>query len=219
MFRAATIKSRVSLPTRTRAGRDISIGWRRGFSFAGRKFSPTPWFVDEETGSSAVPEQSDLANRKHEKQAVARHLPLPNNLPNYLRELHAHLITLPLLDSVSVVCTSSRDFSLEDSLPALRPHGKRKRGGYSYGSDGVGDPPPIWEWILEADLKEGAEKRGAVEAVLRSVTKVVRNAVFLNLHHTSLTLHCDSWPRGSLKFHSQLRLPFVILVMAGVSWT
>jgi len=171
MFRAATFKSRVSLPTR--AGRDISTGWKRGLSSARPNFSPTPWFVDEETDSSVVPEQSDLANRKHEGRAVARHVPPPNNIPNHLRELHAHLITLPLLDSVSVVCASSRDISLEDSLPARRPHGKRKRGGSSYGSDGVGDPSPIWEWILEADLKEGAEKRGAVEAVLRSATKTL----------------------------------------------
>src|ERR1700733_6765806 len=119
MFRAATFKSRVSLPTR--AGRDISTGWRRGFFLAHRKISSTPWFVDEETESSVVPEQSDLANRKHEKQAVARHVPPPNNLPNHLRALHAHLITLPLLDSVSVVCASSREFSLEDSLPTRRP--------------------------------------------------------------------------------------------------
>jgi hypothetical protein len=162
------------------ARRNIFTSSGRSFLFAHRNLAPTPWFVDEETERSSVLDQSDGVNRKNEGQTVVQHSPPPSNAPDHLRALHAHLITLPLLDSVSVVsASSSTELPAEAPLPTQRPHGKRKRRGSSYGGDGVGDPPPIWDWVLEADVKEGAEKRGAVEAVLRSATKAVRDALWL----------------------------------------
>lgn len=194
MLGATILQSQVGLVSR--ASRGISTRSRRNFLFARRNSTPTPWFVDEDTERSSISvegDQSDNVNLKNEGQMIVqRSPPPPINAPNHLRVLHAHLITLPLLDSVSVVrAKSSGDGDLlsveEDSLPTRRPRGRRKRGGSSYGGDGVGDPPPVWEWVLEADVKEGAEKRGAIEAVLRSATKAVRDGV-LTFTMASLTL-------------------------------
>lgn len=213
----SVIRSRVGRASCTK--RNIFTSSRRNFIFAHRNLAPTPWFVDEGTESSTVLGQSDGVNRKNDGQtaAVVQHSPPPSNTPDRLRALHAHLITLPLLDSVSVV-PASRRLPAEASLPTQRPHGKRKRGGSGYGGDGVGDPSPIWDWVLEADVKEGAEKRGAVQAVLRSATKAVGDITLLPSYLVNTVPAFNSWPRGFLRSHSQQRPLCAILMMAGVSW-
>jgi hypothetical protein len=70
----------------------------------------------------------------------------------------------------------------KELMPIKRPHGKRRRGSMNFGGDGgVGDPPSPWEWIVEATVKEGSEKKGSINAVMGAAIKTVKNISLLRL--------------------------------------
>lgn len=134
--------------------------------------SPKPWFVEEDAGSGRFPSPTSQGSQTHSSLSP----PPPTEAPKPLHTLHSHLSTLPLLQSVTVLRASALDElrGMDEPLPSRKPHGKRNRGAVSFGGDGVGDPPPLWDWVVYAEVKEGAEKRGAVDAVIRSALKTVR---------------------------------------------
>ncbi|KAF8311619.1 hypothetical protein DL93DRAFT_2083115 [Clavulina sp. PMI_390] len=134
---------------------------------------PAPWFVDEDEPST-LPTRFTQHNENTTLPASA---PPPTEAPAPLHTLHSHLTSLPLLQSVTVLTAAQFQelrASGESTQPSRRPHGKRRRGGSSFGGTGVGDPPALWEWVLQAEVKPGAEKRGAVTSVMRSALKAVR---------------------------------------------
>ncbi|KZT67793.1 hypothetical protein DAEQUDRAFT_728791 [Daedalea quercina L-15889] len=66
--------------------------------------------------------------------------------------------------------------ALGPPLPDSPPKGRRKRGR-TYAGEGVYDRAGgIWSWIIVAQVKEGTEKRGAIESVVRVVRKVLLTA-------------------------------------------
>lgn len=162
-------------------GRGLSTSSRLAIVNSQRKSDSTPWFVDandELPHSSRATVSPDASHKHPHARPIAT--PPPAEAPAPLHALHAHLASLPLLKSVSVLHASALE-NLRGSdvpLPTQRPHGKRKRGGSSFGGVGVGDPPPVWNWVLQAEVKEGAEKRGAVNAVIRSAIKVVSRYIY-----------------------------------------
>lgn len=61
-------------------------------------------------------------------------------------------------------------------LPDSPPKGRRKRGR-TYAGEGVYEyAGGIWNWIIIAQVKEGTEKRGAIESVVRIVRRTLLTA-------------------------------------------
>lgn len=198
-------------------GHNFSVIARLNVHNTAMNARPTPWFVDEQ--DELPPSGAGVGGSGVQTQIVAS--PPPADAPAPLIALHAHLLTLPLLESVSVLHASSFDDfqGRETPLPTQRPHGKRRRGSASFGGDGVGDPPPIWNWILQVQVKDGAEKRGAVNVVVRSAIKAVSD------NHTSWLVSCfsvcinhypySSYPQNSRTSISQQKQPCGMSTMDG----
>lgn len=99
-------------------------------------------------------------------------IPPPSDAPKHLLHLHAHLLTLPVLDPASVQIRRPDPPREGPPIPERLPQGRRRRGG-TYAGDGVGEPGDVWSWIVQAQVKEGTEGKGAIQAVLRSSRSVV----------------------------------------------
>lgn len=101
--------------------------------------------------------------------------PLPKELPEHLVTLHQHLSQSPLLaqSTLRIYTPSSfksRNLNDDLTLPYSRAKGRRRRGVHDAG-ESVGEPNDMWNWYVLAEVKEGTEGRGAIEAVIRSAQK------------------------------------------------
>lgn len=151
---------------------------------APRKFSPShartinsdshlPWFMREQAGvvestNTSVPSGSDPPPQRNDRV-------LPGGLPDHLITLHSHLSQSPLLaHSTLRICKPSslraRNPADDLSLAYSSPKGRRRRGVH-YAGETVGEPNDMWSWYVLAQVKEGTEGRGAIEAVIRSAQK------------------------------------------------
>ncbi|KAH8102931.1 hypothetical protein BXZ70DRAFT_759933 [Cristinia sonorae] len=137
---------------------------------------PFPWFMDPTDGSRparATIERSLPPHLSHESTLP----PLPADLPasSPLAHLHATLLTSPHLESGTLLVREPVKTDLGPALPLSLPKGRRKRGGTYFG-EGLGEELEsggIWEWIMIAQVKDGAENRGAIESVIRQVRKTL----------------------------------------------
>lgn len=128
-----------------------------------------PWFMREETS----PEDNTLTVLEEFPRPSKQ--PLPKDLPEHLVTLHRHLIQSPLLSSSKLriyTPSSLKPQNMNDdlTLPYSRAKGRRRRGIHDAG-ESVGEPNDMWNWYVLAEVKEGTEGRGAIEAVLRSAQK------------------------------------------------
>ncbi|KAF9510635.1 hypothetical protein BS47DRAFT_1347783 [Hydnum rufescens UP504] len=130
----------------------------------------TPWFVDpnEEIWDFRNDDGSDTTTSilPSSSYAVA-----PADAPHHLHILHRHLVSLPLLEPSTVQITrpsSEPSYDAPPPLPYRKPQGKRRRGGTPDAGEGVGDPPPLWSWVVLAQVKRGAEGKGAIDTVIQS---------------------------------------------------
>ena len=133
----------------------------------------TPWFVDPNE------EIWDLHPDVDPDFPVSP--PAPADAPHHLHLLHQHLVSLPLLEPSTVQIARSPTEPLYDPppLPYRKPQGKRRRGGTPDAGEGVGDPPPLWTWIVLAQIKRGTEGKGSIDTVIRSARNVVCTFFFV----------------------------------------
>lgn len=141
--------------------------------------SNIPWFMKEQTALH------------EDHSATADNLPqndnqiLPEALPEHLITLHRHLAQSPLLARSALrICKPSslqnRAANDDLSLAYSRPKGRRRRG-VSDAGESVGEPDDLWSWYVLAQVKEGTEGRGAIEAVIRNAQKEVYRFIRTNL--------------------------------------
>ncbi|TDL27611.1 hypothetical protein BD410DRAFT_429693 [Rickenella mellea] len=131
---------------------------------------PVPWFVDQEQRRHAPPHLSPALGNDS-RLSVPSVKVLPPGLPDYIVNLHSELERSPLLEPDTLVVRQPLPTAEGPPLPLQRPKGRRKRGG-TYAGDGVSDTSKgLWRWIMIAQVKEGTENRGAIEAVVRVVRK------------------------------------------------
>jgi len=127
-----------------------------------RTFTSRPWFVSPDDEESQV-----VLNE--------RVPPLPEDTPDHVRQLHATLSTLPYLDTSYLTVTRPIEPLPAPPLPKMAQKGRRRRRG---GTDfGVGIDMPmggIWNWYILAQVKEGAENRGSIQSVMRTVRDKLR---------------------------------------------
>ncbi|KAI0261023.1 hypothetical protein BC834DRAFT_830769 [Gloeopeniophorella convolvens] len=144
---------------------------RVGFITPARKLSTldqaslpprVPWFVDPAEASRAAQAQAP-------KVVVA---PLPPNVPMALQHLHAQLAQSPHLDPSELLVRDPIPQPPGPPLPVIQPKGRRKRGR-TYSGEGFLEPGGLWNWIVLAQVKEGTEKRGAIESVVRLIRKTL----------------------------------------------
>ena len=136
-----------------------------------------PWFMREE----ASPEDNTLTVLEEFPRPSKQ--PLPKDLPEHLVTLHRHLSQSPLLalSRLRIYAPSSfkpRNMNNDLTLPYSRAKGRRRRGVHDAG-DSVGEPNDIWNWFILAEVKEGTEGRGALEAVIRSAQKEASKPITL----------------------------------------
>jgi len=127
--------------------------------------SPAPWFVDPEPEPIYIMRQ----NPPHLPVGPAS---LPADVTPEIRLLHAQLAQSPHLDPSALLVCAPIPTPPGPPLPEAMPKGRRKRGR-TYVGEGVLEPGGIWSWIVLAQVKEGTEKRGAIESVVRLVRKTL----------------------------------------------
>ncbi|KIJ16729.1 hypothetical protein PAXINDRAFT_112742 [Paxillus involutus ATCC 200175] len=125
--------------------------------------SSRPWFVDPEPDN-------------------VRHLPphllpktqdFPPNLPVSIKELFAKLSQSPFLEPSTLEVKEPTPIPPGPALPKSIPKGRRKRGR-TYSGEGLAEEQGgIWSWIVTAQVKDGTENRGSIEAVVRLVRKTL----------------------------------------------
>ncbi|KAG5646646.1 hypothetical protein DXG03_002636 [Asterophora parasitica] len=109
----------------------------------------------------------------HLPQRAAKALPLPENTPSTLRELHAQLAQSPHLETSTLVVSEPIAPPPGPALPRRNPQGRRKRGGTYAGESSYDVPGGLWNWVVMAQVKEGTENKGAIESVVRTVRKTL----------------------------------------------
>ncbi|KIK59743.1 hypothetical protein GYMLUDRAFT_74182 [Collybiopsis luxurians FD-317 M1] len=123
-----------------------------------RALSSTPWFVDHNSLPSPTP-------------LVSRAPPLPQDAPKILCDLHSQLAQSPHLELSKLQITRALSREMGPPLPLRAAHGKRKRGGTFAGESAFDIAGSLWNWTVFAEVKEGTEKKGAIESVVRQVRK------------------------------------------------
>ncbi|KAG1827002.1 uncharacterized protein BJ212DRAFT_1309802 [Suillus subaureus] len=104
-------------------------------------------------------------------QSITRHTPphlapktheLPENISAGIRQFRR-------------LCSVERPVTALPGPPLHRtlPKGRRKRGRTYSGEGLVEEPGGIWDWVVTAQVKEGTENRGSIEAVVRQVRKTL----------------------------------------------
>ncbi|OBZ75923.1 hypothetical protein A0H81_04751 [Grifola frondosa] len=158
---------------------------RRGLATASdTSATPTPapslpWFVDP---SEVLPKSkttpSSLSPRVPPPHLQARLAPLPTSIPSDspIARLHAALRPSPHLEPGELLVREPIYTAIGPPLPKALPKGKRKRGGTYAGEGIMENNGGIWNWIVVAQVKEGTEKRGAIESVMRVVRKALLTA-------------------------------------------
>ncbi|KAH7107382.1 hypothetical protein BKA62DRAFT_791184 [Auriculariales sp. MPI-PUGE-AT-0066] len=127
-----------------------------------------PWFVID-----AKPRTTPVAAADLQPPPAPLHESIPEAHP--LRTLQEHMRQLPLLDPASVQIGRPIALPQGPSLPDKIARGRRRRGR-SYAGEGLPLPGGgnLWDWVVLATVKEGTEGRGAVDSVLRSTRKLLK---------------------------------------------
>ncbi|KAH7910657.1 hypothetical protein BJ138DRAFT_1173027 [Hygrophoropsis aurantiaca] len=153
--RKFTVSSRLIFPTTALTG-------TRHFTAA----QPTPWFVDSEP--------SLVESLRHAPPHLAPNPnDLPDGVPENIKQLYSQLRHSPYLDPSTLSVQTPVNLLPGPPLPKNIPKGRRKRGRTYSGEGLVEEPEGIWNWILTAQVKEGTENRGSIEAVVRIVRKTL----------------------------------------------
>ncbi|KAL1735271.1 hypothetical protein EV714DRAFT_280439 [Schizophyllum commune] len=126
----------------------------------------TPWFVDP----------AETTTRRAPLEVAEEAPPVPDAAPTPLKALRQSLVKSPHLDRASVVVAPHNELLPESGEPPVRErrHGvRRKRGGNYSGETLYEDTGGIWDWVMLAQVKEGTENRGGIEAVVRDVHRTL----------------------------------------------
>ncbi|OJA13734.1 hypothetical protein AZE42_02957 [Rhizopogon vesiculosus] len=149
--------------------RAVGTSSRPGFtsrSITGATPPSTPWFVDTEGSAHSVTRHTPphLAPKAHE---------LPENISPGMKELFLQLSKSPVLELSTLRVERPLAALPGPPLPRTLPKGRRKRGRTYSGEGLLEEPGGIWDWVITAQVKEGTENRGSIEAVVRQVRKTV----------------------------------------------
>ncbi|KAJ3794453.1 hypothetical protein GGU11DRAFT_313932 [Lentinula aff. detonsa] len=139
----------------------LSIPIRRPTVFKFQRWlSSTPWFVERE----------EHIENPHASLA-SRAVPVPEDAPKILQDLHSQLIQSPHLEQSKLLVSRATSRELGPLPPLRAPQGRRRRGGTFPGESAFDIPGSLWNWTVFAEVKEGTEDKGAIEAVVRLVRK------------------------------------------------
>ncbi|KIJ68926.1 hypothetical protein HYDPIDRAFT_80914 [Hydnomerulius pinastri MD-312] len=120
-----------------------------------------PWFVDPEPVRHLPPH---LQPKSHE---------LPSNVPEPIKQLYAKLLESPFLEPSTLEVKQPAVIPPGPPLPKAIPKGRRQRGRTDSGEGFLEENGGVWDWIVTAQVKEGTENRGSLEAVVRLVRKTL----------------------------------------------
>ncbi|KIM49176.1 hypothetical protein M413DRAFT_438343 [Hebeloma cylindrosporum] len=98
---------------------------------------------------------------------------VPNDAPDVLKLLYSKLLESPHLEKSQLALGPTILPAPGPPLPLRAPHGRRKRGGTYAGESSFDDVGRIWDWAVTAQVKEGTERSGAIESVVRLVRKTL----------------------------------------------
>ncbi|KAF9457181.1 hypothetical protein BDZ94DRAFT_1203198 [Collybia nuda] len=132
--------------------------------------SPFPWFVDQ---SPVPPAFTQRPSPPHLPQRSNLVPTLPANTPQVLRDLHVQLSQSPHLEPSTLVISQPLTLPSGPPLTPKLPQGRRRRGGTYPGESMYDVPGGIWNWVVMAQVKEGTEKKGAIESVVRVIRKTL----------------------------------------------
>jgi len=145
-------------------------------STSSSNLSPLPWFIDPPELIPGTSTENKVSTSHPHRSAPLPSLPaaIPPDSP--IAQLRAALRDSPHLEPGTLIVREPIPTVPGPPLPDSVPKGRRKRGR-TYAGEGVYDHTGgIWSWIVVAQVKEGTEKRGAIESVIRVVRKTLLTA-------------------------------------------
>ncbi|KAK7689112.1 hypothetical protein QCA50_007803 [Cerrena zonata] len=166
--------------------------------------SVVPWFLDqsEPSAEESIRNPSDSSHVSPSiagRPSLTPHPPLPDELPStsVLAQLYDLLKTSPHLEPGTLLVREPIPTPVGPPLPAAAPKGRRQRGRTYFGEgvtvDGL-ESGGLWNWIMVVQVKEGTEKRGSIESVVRLVRKALLTAnPPLTVPHSSKRKVSDGW--------------------------
>ena len=145
---------------------------------------PVPWFIDPSEAGPSQPKFQPI------RPTPVHPLPTEISETHPITALHAQLLESPHLEPAFLLVRDPIPTEVGPPLPLAAPRGRRQRGRTYFGEGVSDDVGGLWRWIVIAQVKEGSEKRGAIE----SVARVVRRAVSCGC----LSIRCYAKQEGCL---------------------
>ncbi|CAL1703654.1 unnamed protein product [Somion occarium] len=156
-----------------------------------------PWFIDPSEQTESASHTPYVSTSLARPPALTPHPPLPVDLSSssVLAQLYELLKTSPHLEPGTLLVREPIPSSVGPPLPPAMPKGRRQRGRTYFGEGIEGfEGGGLWSWIMLAQVKEGTEKRGAIESVVRLVRKTLLSAnPPLTVPHSSKRKFSDGW--------------------------
>jgi hypothetical protein len=157
---------------------------------------PDPPHLPRGTQSSTSDSSASSSSPGTHARERPSHPPLPADAASSpaLSTLYEALSTSPLMEPASLTVCAPPRIPSGPALPTAQPKGRRKRGGTEKGRGvterlekmdgadlgefglrmkGVPETGGLWKWVVLAQVKEGAEKRGGIESTIRLVRSTV----------------------------------------------
>jgi len=129
-----------------------------------------PWFI--------TPEHEEFDEEDLTPKAPVKAPPIPEDVPEHIRELHTALSTSPYLDRSQLLVTRPIAPLPAPPAPPRPVHGRRRRRGgndFGEGIDGLDmSTMGIWNWYVLAQVKAGTEIKGAINNVLKDIRQKLR---------------------------------------------
>jgi len=151
------------------ATRALSIVSRNTRSYSQENINP--WFV-----SPTLQVREKLPPPGMQHFLPAHFEPIPFDAPDHLKILHAALSKSPLLDPSELIISKPIKLENGPGIPIQKAHGARRKRGSTNGGIGIEFNASLWEWAIYAQVKEGTEGRGALDAVMKQVRSILVKA-------------------------------------------
>jgi len=129
-----------------------------------------PWFI-----SSKILEHPHEVSSTKQDQSQYEAKSLPEGVPDHVKNLHSALQSSPFLELSQLLVCKPLPLGDGPGLPRRRTSGTRRKRRQTFAGYGIEHSQSLWDWAVYAQVKEGTENRGAIEAVMRTVRSTLQN--------------------------------------------
>jgi len=130
-----------------------------------------PWFLTPKVPELSGDENAATSNRQHREPSQT----VPDEVPSYLKSLHSVLKTSPFLETSQLLVCRPLPLGDGPGLPRQRTRGTRRKRKQTFAGMGIDQINTLWDWTVYAQVKEGTENRGSIEAVVKTIRSTLQH--------------------------------------------